>query len=91
MNGELNCEKFITHQFDGLEHVNDAIDALHSGKCLRSVIHISKVDQEFAPKCEILENKKVAGGHLKRVKHHSEVNNCDMTFSVYIPEEIRGE
>jgi len=41
MYGELEVDKFITHNIDGLEKVNDSISALHSGKCLRAVVNIS--------------------------------------------------
>ena len=41
MAGELEVEKFITHKLDGLDKVNEAIDVLHSGQCLRAVINIS--------------------------------------------------
>ena len=38
MNGELAVEHFITHSFQGVNKTNDAIDALHSGECLRAVV-----------------------------------------------------
>merc|ERR1711994_458607 len=41
MRGEMPVDNYITHKFTGLEHVNGAIDALHSGQCLRAVVHIS--------------------------------------------------
>jgi S-(hydroxymethyl)glutathione dehydrogenase/alcohol dehydrogenase len=36
--GKLPIDHFITHVFNGVEKTNDAIDALHSGDCLRAVI-----------------------------------------------------
>merc|ERR1712216_458190 len=36
--GSLNIDHFITHNFDGVQGTNDAIDALHSGECLRAVV-----------------------------------------------------
>lgn len=42
MRGELGLADYITHTFDGLDGVNKAIDALHSGDCLRAVIRIAK-------------------------------------------------
>lgn len=33
--------RYITHTFAGIDKVNDAIHALHSGDCLRAVVHIS--------------------------------------------------
>lgn len=40
--GELPVEKFITHKIENLENVNEAIHALHGGKCLRAVVEINK-------------------------------------------------
>jgi len=39
MTGELPIDHFITHRFDGVDKMNEAIDALHSsdGRCLRAV------------------------------------------------------
>lgn len=41
MRKELEIEKFVTRYIDGLENVNDAIDALHSGDCLRAIVKIN--------------------------------------------------
>ena len=38
MAGELPIDHFITHSFEGVDKTNDAIDALHSGECLRAVV-----------------------------------------------------
>jgi len=38
MRNELPVKQYITHQFKGVEQINDAIDALHSGDCLRAVV-----------------------------------------------------
>jgi S-(hydroxymethyl)glutathione dehydrogenase/alcohol dehydrogenase len=38
MRGELPIDHFITHNFKGIGTTNDAIDALHSGDCLRAVV-----------------------------------------------------
>ena len=38
MNGELPIDHYITHVFKGVEGTNDAIEALHSGDCLRAVV-----------------------------------------------------
>ena len=38
MNGELPIDHYITHTFQGVGKTNEAIDALHSGKCLRAVV-----------------------------------------------------
>lgn len=39
LSGSLNIDHFITHNFDGVAGTNAAIDALHSGKCLRAVVN----------------------------------------------------
>jgi S-(hydroxymethyl)glutathione dehydrogenase/alcohol dehydrogenase len=38
MRGELPIDHFITHTFKGVGATNEAIDALHSGDCLRAVV-----------------------------------------------------
>jgi len=38
VSGSLNVDHFITHNFDGVEATNKAVEALHSGKCLRAVV-----------------------------------------------------
>ena len=40
----MKLEPYITHTFEGLEGVNEAIKALHGGDCLRAVVHIAKND-----------------------------------------------
>lgn len=39
MSGELPIDHYITHVFDGVDATNEAVDALHSGNCLRAVVH----------------------------------------------------
>lgn len=50
MRNELNVDTYVTHKMDGLEKVNEAIDALHSGECLRAVVKIGdyKLRQAYA-------------------------------------------
>lgn len=38
LSGDLPIEHFITHNFEGVENINTAIDALHGGDCLRAVV-----------------------------------------------------
>ena len=38
IDGDLPIDHFITHRFDGVGETNQAIDALHSGCCLRAVV-----------------------------------------------------
>jgi S-(hydroxymethyl)glutathione dehydrogenase / alcohol dehydrogenase len=37
VSGELPIDHYITHMYDGVDQTNAAIDALHSGNCLRAV------------------------------------------------------
>lgn len=38
MSGNIPVDHFITHTFNGVAKTNEAIDALHSGECLRAVV-----------------------------------------------------
>ena len=38
MNGDLELDHFVTHTFQGVEGTVQAIEALHSGDCLRAVV-----------------------------------------------------
>lgn len=38
LSGELPIDHYITHVFEGVDKTNDAIEALHSGECLRAVV-----------------------------------------------------
>mmetsp|Transcript_17835 Transcript_17835/g.30255 ORF Transcript_17835/g.30255 Transcript_17835/m.30255 type:complete len:274 (+) Transcript_17835:436-1257(+) len=40
MRDELKIDGFVTHEIKSIEKVNECIDALHSGDCLRAVLHI---------------------------------------------------
>ncbi len=87
MREELKIDAFVSHEFKGLDKVNESIDALHSGDCLRAVVKIS--DYELASKGFQFKqpgNAKVHGGYLKQIKHESQCNNCEMTFSIFLPE-----
>jgi S-(hydroxymethyl)glutathione dehydrogenase/alcohol dehydrogenase len=42
MKGEIDLDPFITHNFDGVANTTQAIDALHSGSCLRAVVTYSE-------------------------------------------------
>lgn len=39
--GEWPIDSYVTHEFESLEHVNQSVDALHSGDCLRAIIKIT--------------------------------------------------
>jgi len=39
---DMELKTYITHTFDGLEHVNEALKELHGGGCLRAVVNICK-------------------------------------------------
>ena len=36
--GELPIDAYVTHQLTGVENTLAAVDALHSGSCLRAVV-----------------------------------------------------
>lgn len=38
MNGTLPIEHYITHTFKGVESINEAMQLLHHGDCLRAVV-----------------------------------------------------
>ena len=38
MAGEIPIDHYITHVFKGVDKTNEAIEALHSGDCLRAVV-----------------------------------------------------
>jgi S-(hydroxymethyl)glutathione dehydrogenase/alcohol dehydrogenase len=38
LDGKLPIDHFVTHEFDGVDKTNDAIEALHGGECLRAVV-----------------------------------------------------
>jgi len=86
MRGEMALDPFITHIFKGLENVNASIETLHGGTCLRAVVQIS--DSQLVPaKLPTLKgNIRVEGGWMKQLSHWSEVCNCEMTFSVFLPD-----
>jgi len=87
MRGEMALEPYITHTYNGLEHVNESIDALHGGSCLRAVVQIS--DSGLKPQAlpKLKGNVKVEGGWMKRLSHWSEACQCEMTFSVFLPDQ----
>ena len=61
MRGEMPISDFVTHNYNGLDKVNESIDALHEGNCLRAVIHISDVnyDKDEKSTFEIINRNKV--------------------------------
>jgi len=86
MRGEMALEPYITHKMDGLEKVNEAIEALHSGTCLRAVIHISDSGLQTMKLPKLKGNVRVENGWMKQLSHWSEACQCDMTFSVFLPD-----
>jgi len=38
LGGELPIDHYVTHEYDGVDKINDAIHALHEGNCLRAVV-----------------------------------------------------
>jgi NADPH:quinone reductase-like Zn-dependent oxidoreductase len=85
--GELPIDKYITHEFDGIEKVQELVDALRSGDCLRGVLKIGKYEQPAQLKIKVLSTSKIFGGVIKKVQHWSNVNQCDMTFQIFVPQD----
>lgn len=48
--GELPIDQFITHNFDGLDKIEELIHALQNSNCLRGVLKISEYDVQEKPK-----------------------------------------
>jgi len=88
MRGEMALEPYITHTFKGLEHVNASIDALHGGDCLRAVVQIGESGLPPVALPKLKSNQKVEGGWMKQLSHFSETTQCEMTFSVFLPEQL---
>jgi len=86
MKGEMDLKPFITHEIEGLENVNQSIEALHSGQCLRAVIQIAKSELPLSKLPTLKSNVKLEGGRMQQFQHWSESCQCDMTFSIFIPE-----
>ena len=38
MTGELPIDHFVTHQLEGIDAINTAIDMMHDSQCLRAVV-----------------------------------------------------
>ena len=87
LRGEAPLDEYITHIFDGLEHTNKSVEILNAGESLRSIIVLDKREVEPPkPKITIKENIRCFNGWIKRVKHWSEANQCDMDFSIFLPD-----
>ena len=86
MRGEMTLDPFITDTFEGLQGVNGAIEALHGGNCLRAVVNINKSDVKLAKLPTLKGNVKVEGGFMKQFSHWSDSCQCEMTFSIFLPE-----
>jgi hypothetical protein len=66
MRNELPIDDFVTHTIVGLPNVNDAIDALHGGECLRAVVKINEIEPASkAPEFKQTSSVKVHGGFVK--------------------------
>lgn len=95
LRGETSLDDYVSHKYEGLEKVNESIDALHKGDCIRAVVQISARPAPTSTlplKVNVYESHRCHGGYVRRVRHWSESNQCEMAFSIYIPEpKKRGE
>ena len=85
--GELPLDKYVTHEFEGLDKVNDLVQTMHEGSCLRGVVKINEFQTEAPEKISVVKTEKTRGGFIKTVKHWSKCNNCEMTFMIFLPED----
>jgi len=88
MRGEMKLDPYITHTFQGLEGVNDSIKALHEGDCLRAVVHIAKNEMPAAQLPQLKSDIRFEGGSMKQFTHWSDACQCEMTFSIFLPERV---
>lgn len=86
MRGETTLDPYITHTFKGIGKVNECIEALHHGDCIRGVVILNERNQVETPKVNLYAQIRSFGGYIKRVKHFSKTTQCEMQFSVYIPD-----
>jgi S-formylglutathione hydrolase len=87
MRGEMDLDPYITHTHKGLAGVNQAIEDLHGGSCLRAVVQISDSGLPVERLPKLKGNVRVEGGWMKQVSHWSSSCQCEMTFSVYLPDK----
>ncbi|KAG8462259.1 hypothetical protein KFE25_012079 [Diacronema lutheri] len=93
LSGELPVHRYITHTFDGLEGTQAAIDALHSGDCLRAVVRYAPPPPPPPPagleraggSVRLLSERRAAGGTQLRLSHESAACGCTMSFSIFLP------
>jgi hypothetical protein len=93
--GEWPIDAYVTHEFEGLEKVNECVDELHKGACLRGIVKISPPPEVKKPQIRVISSLKVEDGLLQTVEHYSEACNGFMSFSIYLPDveisEQRGK
>ena len=87
MLGELPLDKYVTHDFSGLDKVNDLVHTMHQGSCLRGVLTIHDTPAKDPEDIKVISSVKHGGGYLKMVEHWSRVNNCKMSFGIFLPED----
>ena len=81
----MPVEKYVTHSFDGVGKIQELIDALHSGECIRGVLKLNDYNFKGQPDIKVEKSSKCFGGQIKQVRHWSEVNQCQMTFQIFMP------
>lgn len=93
--GEWPIDQYVTHELDGLDKVNEAIDILHAGDCLRAVVKISPPPQVKKVDIKVTGFVRYFDGVLYNVTHWSDCCNSFMNFNVYLPDthinEQRGK
>ena len=84
--GEWPIEDYVTHEFDGLEKVNEAVDVLHKGECLRAIVKISPPPEIKKQKIKITAAVTHCDGKLYTISHWSDAVDGFMNFMLYLPD-----
>jgi len=102
MRKEISLKPFVTHEFNGIETVNECIETLRSGNCLRGVVHItnesdvsmfraSASNPSSSHNVQLVDKTKVHGGTLMRFTHRApsvKKGGAEMTLSIFLPPKI---
>lgn len=65
MMGELPIQRFITHEYEGIDKIQQLVDSMHEKDCLRAILKISDYEESKGinpAKVKVTNNVKRAGG-----------------------------
>ena len=63
--GELPIQRYVTNTFDSLDQVNELVDVMHQGTCLRGVVKITPNDALEQDDIKVVKTQKTGGGVIK--------------------------